>query len=132
MWATQCSSGSLALASRPSPSLSLSLTQSQNSYWSRVPNQLEGTNRKALRKALTISLPSTPPLTIYASLDFWFSAHTTYSVEGMMTAAPIRVVKAGISAKNAAPTAADHISSVYLTDANSGFKVQGSGFRFKG
>jgi hypothetical protein len=48
---------------------------------------------------------------------FSFSAHTTYNVEGIITAAPTRVAIVGISPKIHAPTAADHMSSVYRNGA---------------
>ena len=50
--------------------------------------------------------------------DFWFSAHTTYNVDGIITAAPMRVEIAGISPNTSAPTAALHISSVYRNGAS--------------
>jgi len=73
--------------------------------------------------ALTLSVTSPTSFTHAASsphlaLAFWFSAHKTYSVEGMMTAVLTRVLTAGISPKISAPTAADHISSVYLKGAS--------------
>jgi len=50
--------------------------------------------------------------------DFWFSAHTTYNVDGIITAAPTRVETAGISPNTSAPTAALHMSSVYRNGAS--------------
>ena len=50
--------------------------------------------------------------------DFWVSAHTTYNVDGIITAAPTRVETAGISPNTSAPTAALHMSSVYRNGAS--------------